>query len=844
MLRLHPRVAACALLALAAAALLLLAPAGGQAAHRWTVVSAADDGGACPGPRCTLRAAIERANASVGPDRIVFDIPGGGVIRPTRDLPPLDDAGIEIDGASQPGWEADEPPPIYLDGSGAGDAGGITVYAAGAVVRGLAFGNFQRQGIAVIGPGASGAVLEGNWAGMTRDGRASAPNRLSGIAVLAGAADVRIGGDCAACPNRLSGNASDDDERRAGHGVVIGGAGSVGALVAGNVIGLGAGGVALANDDGVLVVDGALAYVRNNIIVASDTAGVEVRDSRAPTAIDGNWIGVGPGGRAAKNDVGVFIGRSAADVRVGAASPNVIAGNRVGVAVEQLAENARIEGNWIGLIPRDLGLAGSAPPDSALASAVALPNSQRAVSVVAGANMIFVWHNRILAGASGIVVRDENTAKVSVRRNAVAGAPDADAVAGIETSAASEVMIGGEQDLGNNILGVRDAVRVVATDARECLAAGQDGTCGTKVGGNRIGRAAMAYIPFRAAAETATGRGIVLERGVRGVDVQENHIAGVTGAAIVVAGADSTGNLIQDNRFGDNGGIDIDLGGDGPTANDAEDADEGPNGLINAPRIIEYISALALDPTFGQWEIELRGDAPPNAQVWIHETGSVSYAPVARGQADATGAWKAVYRADREPENPLRAISVGPDASTSEFSQPYQRPRRQTFTAGMQPVAWLGPESSLGTALGELAGALVAVFRWDPAAGRWEVWSPRAPQQFSTFTSVRRGDVLFVRLEEPAGITLVQSVPAGDARVRLAAGRNLVAWMGGEATASQALRELERQAPGALRDAWQWDVEGGRWRPLKQDGAWIDEPLTGNVLDIRAAEPALWNQIP
>ena len=840
--RRRPVAAVCALLALAAAAFLLLAaPAGGQAAHRWTVVSAADDAGACPGPRCTLRAAIERANASAGPDRIVFDIPGAALIRPTRDLPPLDDDGIEIDGATQPGWEAGEPPPVYLDGSGAGDAGGITVYAGGAVVRGLAFGNFQRQGIAVIGPGASGAVLEGNWAGMTADGRGSAPNRLSGIAVLAGAADVRIGGDCAVCPNRLAGNAS-DDERQAGHGVVIGGAGSVGALVAGNVIGLGAGGIALANDDGVLVVDGALAYVRNNIIAAARVAGVEVRDSRAPTAIDANWIGVGPGGRAAGNDVGVFIGRSAADVRVGAASPNVIAGNRVGVAVEQLAENARVEGNWIGLIPRDLGLAGSAPPDAALASAVALPNSQRAVSVVAGANMVFVWHNRILAGASGIVVRDENTAKVSVRRNAVAGAPGA--VAGIESSAASEVMIGGEQDLGNNILGVRDAVRVVATDARECLAAGQDGTCGTKVGGNRIGRAAMAYIPFRAAAETATGRGIVLERGVRGVDVQENHIAGVAGAAIVVSGADSTGNLIQDNRFGGNGGIDIDLGGDGPTANDAEDADEGPNGLINAPRILEYRADLALDPTFGQWEIELRGDAPPNAQVWIHETGSVSYAPVGRGQADASGSWQAVYRADREPENPLRAISVGPDASTSEFSQPYLRPRRQAFAAGMQPVAWLGPERPLGTALAEFAGALSAVFRWDPAAGRWEVWSPRAPQDLATFTSVRRGDVLFVRLAEPAGITLEQSVPAGDARVRLAAGRNLVAWMGGEATASQVFRELERQAPGALRDAWQWDAEGSRWQPLKRDGAWIDEPLTGSVLDIRAAEPALWIQIP
>ena len=839
------RTAACAALAAAALAVFLLIadPAGGQAAHRWTVVSAADDEGGCPGSRCTLRAAIDAANASNGPDRIVFQLPGDALIQPTRALPALDDEGIEIDGASQPGWQAGEPPPVYLDGSDAGDVVGITVYAGGAVVRGLALGNFQRQGIAVIGPGASGAALEGNWAGMTRDGRRSAPNRLAGIAVLAGAADVRVGGDCAVCPNYLAGNASDaDGGQRAGHGVVIGGAGSVGALVAGNVIGIGADGVRLENDDGVLVVDGAFAYVRNNIIAAARTAGVEVRDSRSPTVIDANWIGVDRGGREKGNNIGVFIGRSAGNVTVGATAPNVIAGNRVGVAVEQLAENARIEGNWIGLIPRDLSLAGNAPPDGALATAEALPNSERAVSVVAGANTVSIHGNRVLAGADGIVVADENTSKVSILRNAVAGAPGAGA--GIKSSAAAEVMIGGEQGLGNDIIGVRNAVLVTATDARECLISGQDGTCGTKVGGNRIGRAAMTYIPFRAAAETATGRGIVLERGVRGVDVQENHIVGVTGAAIVVAGADSTGNLIQDNRFGGNGGIDIDLGGDGPTANDPGDADAGPNGLINAPRIVEYSADLALDPTFGQWEIELHGDGPANAQVWIHETGSVSYAPVARGQADESGSWRAFYTAAREPENPLRAISVGPDASTSEFSQPYLRPRPQTFAAGIQPVAWLGAERPLGTALAEFAGALVAVFRWDPVAGRWDVWSPRAPQQLATFASVRRGDVLYARLAEPASVTLAQSVPAGDARVRLAAGRNLVAWMGGEATAAQALGELERQAPGAIRDAWQWDAEGDRWRPLKRDGAWIDEPLSGNVLDIRATEPALWIQIP
>ncbi len=39
------------------------------------------------------------------------------------------------------------------------------------------------------------------------------------------------------------------------------------------------------------------------------------------------------------------------------------------------------------------------------------------------------------------------------------------------------------------------------------------------------------------------------------------------------------------NTYANNAGLSIDLGGDGPTANDALDPDSGPNGLLNAPEI-------------------------------------------------------------------------------------------------------------------------------------------------------------------------------------------------------------------------------------------------------------------
>lgn len=77
----------------------------------------------------------------------------------------------------------------------------------------------------------------------------------------------------------------------------------------------------------------------------------------------------------------------------------------------------------------------------------------------------------------------------------------------------------------------------------------------------------------------ATATGIV----IGGAQTRENVIAG--NGAEGIRASTGTGNSWRRNRFFANGGLGIDLGPAGPTANDEDDADTGANNLQNAPEI-------------------------------------------------------------------------------------------------------------------------------------------------------------------------------------------------------------------------------------------------------------------
>lgn len=75
-----------------------------------------------------------------------------------------------------------------------------------------------------------------------------------------------------------------------------------------------------------------------------------------------------------------------------------------------------------------------------------------------------------------------------------------------------------------------------------------------------------------------------------GISIASSHnrIIGLTvsnfpGDGIAITGASSTNNQLTHNLIHGNGGLAIDLGNDGPTANDPGDGDAGPNNLLNYP---------------------------------------------------------------------------------------------------------------------------------------------------------------------------------------------------------------------------------------------------------------------
>ena len=513
------------------ATLLLIVSLGASAAaDTFTVNNPVDPGnGTCDVVGCTLREAIDAANASPGADIINFNIAGSGVksIAPTTPLPDITDT-VTIDGYSQPGASVntlavgnDAVLLLELNGILAGGTG-LVLTSDSNIIRGLVINRFG-SGIE-IDDGKVNNVIEGNFIGTDAAGIADLGNSSMGVLISSGSNNL-IGGPLPAARNLLSGNGSS--------GVaVFGCCGDQNNMVQGNYIGTNRDGTAaLPNDeDGVNSSGdvrasqiGGTATGAGNLISGNGRNGIHLSSgfggfSFGNNIVQGNLIGTdATGGAALGNaDYGVLVVNGPDNLIGGtiAATRNVISGNTLGgVRITGASATGNlVQGNQIG---------------TDAAGGVDLGNTQGGVSLIdAPDNTI----GGSVAGAGNVI-----------------------------SGNGFGVQISGVTATGNQIQGNR-----IGTDA---------------AGTGPLGNSNQGVL-----LDTASGATTV------GGPIGAGNIIAFNSLGVSVVGFPaSTGNSIFGNSIFGNDQLGIDLGGDSVTANDFPDSDAGANNLQNYP-VIDQIA--------------------------------------------------------------------------------------------------------------------------------------------------------------------------------------------------------------------------------------------------------------
>jgi CSLREA domain-containing protein len=337
--------------AVVAAILVVPTPIAHAAAQTFTVVDATDDSVTAncevPAPRhCTLRDAINAANANAGTDTIQFAIDPSTLtpIVPATALPPITEA-VLIDGYTQSGASPNTAATtdnavlnVVINCNGQIFPGlEVASNGAGSTIKGLVIQGCQGSGIPGIKLSGGDNHVVGNFIGTTAGGTDNSSN-TNGIEVNNSSGNV-IGGTDPADRNLISGNTND--------GVRVFGALNT---VQGNFIGTSASGAdSIPNGNfGVLVgaesnTIGGVGAGAGNVIsgngsVVSGGGGIVVQQEIGPgSTIQGNLIGTASDGTTdlGNGGPGVYL----------ASRSNIVGGTAAGEA-NTIAFNDR-DGVWI-----------------------------------------------------------------------------------------------------------------------------------------------------------------------------------------------------------------------------------------------------------------------------------------------------------------------------------------------------------------------------------------------------------------------------------------------------------------------------------------------------------------
>ena len=557
--------------------LVLVGFAGAVRGATYTVNSIADtDDGVCNAANCTLREAINAANASAGTDTIRFVIGSGQKsIAPLSPLPTITDP-VVIDGTTQPGFSGT--PIIELDGSGAGvGANGLYITAGDSLVTGLVINRFvpgfpSNGGNGIFLETGGGNEVRGCYIGTNIAGTAAEGNGGQGILISNSAGNLIGRTTLSNRINVISGNGAN------GVRVAVGDANTN--VIAGNRIGTNAAGTAALGNG----VSGVNLNAGMDNVVGSATPGdmlisgnvgdgVTITGTATGSVVQGCYVGTNALGTAAvPNEAqGIDIGgTTGATIGPG----NVVSGNGAsGMLLISGAAGNTVAGNFVGT--------------NALGSA-AIGNFLNGV-IVSGSTGNTVGPGNVVSGNGTNGVRLRSAASGNFVKGNLIGV-DAGIAFAIPNLAEGVQINDGALD--NTIGGPGVDRNVISGNANNGVLFADAATTGNVLQGNFIG--------------TNTTASAALPNGGNGVDVladaSGNTIGGtVPGTKNVIAlnggrgvfVESGTGNAILGNTISYNGGLGIDLGPAGVTPNDLMDPDVGANLLQNFP----ILSAIVLGPT-------------------------------------------------------------------------------------------------------------------------------------------------------------------------------------------------------------------------------------------------------
>lgn len=305
-----------------------------------------DTNAANAGSQCSLRAAIQEANATVGTDTINFNIPGSGVqtIAPLSALPTVTDA-VTIDGYSQPGAAPASNSTSAVILINIQIKAPLEVIANNSRIKGLEIFGQNNSSLqtssGIYLNGTSNSVIEGNLI----------EHSSQGIVISNTANNNIIGGTTPAARNVISGNGNFISSFGES-GITLSGSGNIieGNTITGNLVGI--------IGSGTNTIGGTSAGA-GNVISGNKREGIRIIGGTV--VIQGNYIGIdatgtisqpnGVDGNMGYHDAGIYIGNmTGGPTTIGgttAAARNVISGN-IGDGILTEFGSAIVQGNYIG----------------------------------------------------------------------------------------------------------------------------------------------------------------------------------------------------------------------------------------------------------------------------------------------------------------------------------------------------------------------------------------------------------------------------------------------------------------------------------------------------------------